>query len=269
MRFYSQRGNFTKIGNTNYKIDKLGCLICAWAMVTDTDPNYIARQPVFNSKAVLVSPGKLAGILGTEYSSIRSRALYDPVICEVRIGKSQHFVVRYNGRIYDSYTRDGKPYKNYSIIRYRNVKPKGGNMGKVVWDNGVEVIFTKGQVEEMSNAFKLKHIYTGNESWGFVQACEANVIKKISSLTTDKNNLIEGSKDKVTEINLLKEKVKKITKEYNDQIILKKLAEEQLKTCRKQLKICVATKPVVCKSALETIWGWFVSVYNKIFNKKG
>jgi len=253
MKFYSQRGNFTKIGNTNYTIDKLGCLCVCWAMVTDTDPNYIARQPVFNSKAVLVSPGKLAGILGTEYSSIHFRALYDPVICKVRIGKSQHFVVRYNGRIYDPYTRDGKPYKNYSIISYRNVKPKGGNMGKVVWDNGVEVIFTKGQVEEMSNAFKLKHIYTGNESWGFVQACEANVIKKISSLITDKNNLIKGSKDKVTEINLLKKKNETIMEEYDKQLKRANLAEEQLRACEKKLIKCQKgiRVPVKDKNALE------------------
>jgi hypothetical protein len=139
MRFYSQRGNQTKIGNTNYMIDRFGCLICSWAMVTDSDPNYIARQPVFDSDAVLVNPSKLASILGTEYNTSRSVALYDPVICEVRIGTAQHFVVRYQGKIYDPYTTDGRPYQNYTILGYRNVKPKENMNGLKLYDNNGQV----------------------------------------------------------------------------------------------------------------------------------
>ena len=150
MKFVSQKGNYTKIGNTNYTLDRYGCLICSWAMVTGTTPEFIAKQPVFNSDAVLISPGKLASIIGTEYNLERSRALYDPVICEVRIGSAQHFVVRYQGKIYDPYTKDGKPYRNYTILSYRNVKPKGGEMiqqndldGRVFTYKGMVLLWVK------------------------------------------------------------------------------------------------------------------------------
>lgn len=139
--------------------------------------------------------------------------------------------------------------------------PKGGNMGKVIWDNGVEVIFTKGQVEEMASAFKLDHTYTGNESWGFVQACEESVINKISQLTTEKNNLIKGSQDKVTEIELLKKKNEATMAEYDKKITENKELLEDIKELEGQLATCEA-KP--SENATCSLW----EAIKQLFNRK-
>jgi len=266
MIFYSQKDSRWKdinIGGTPYKVGSYGCLLTCWAMITGVKPSEIAyRNDVFNKDGLIVYPSKLAGYLGTEYINKRTEALYDPVICEVKFDGKQHFVVRYNGRIYDPLSWNGDPLRNYSIISYRNVKPKGGNMGKVLWKD-VEVIFTDGQVREMSRDILQKERgATGNESWGFIQECEKYAREKYAQLEYDKNELIKGSQAKVGEIKTLKGKVDRVSGYYEKALEGKTEAE-------KLLKLCKETKPVVCKSTLETIVAWLISTYNKISNKKG
>jgi len=231
-------------------------------MATGSTPNYIAKQPVFDSNAVLTNPSKLASILGTEYNTTRSTALWNPVICEVKFNGSQHFVVRYNGKIYDPLSSNGNPLRNYEIISYRNVKPKE-NMGKVVW-NDIEVIFTDGQVREMSRDILQKERgATGNESWGFVQECGVYARNKYASDKKAIDNLVKGSIDKVKEIDKLKGEKEEITKLYNKAVTAKneffdelEIAKGELTRLSDQLEEC---KKKPSQDVARTLWEAIVS----------
>lgn len=56
---------------------------------------------------------------------------------------------------------------------------------KTIWDANTAVIFTQGQVNEMSSMFEVPHTYTGNDSWEFVQKCETGVQNKYNELRSE------------------------------------------------------------------------------------
>jgi len=135
----------------------------------------------------------------------------------------------------------------------------GGNMGKIIWAEDVEVYFTDGQVREMSRDILQKERgASGNESWGFVQECGVYAREKYANDKTAIENLIRDSKEKVTEITLLKKKNEAQRKEYDKQLKIKKLLEEELHIVKERLVLCKAKPPQNApQSLLEVIINWF------------
>jgi len=113
-----------------------------------------------------------------------------------------------------------KRYNYHKVKGY--LRLKGGNMGRVVWDNNVEVILTRGQVEEGSSKCEFPYTYTGNDSWGYFQKLFDFVQNKYKELRAEAqkyNDLYKSAKK-------LKDTAeKKLSK--NDELI-KQLQDNQI-----------------------------------------
>jgi len=164
--------------------------------------------------------------------------------------------------------------KEYNYNKVKGfIRMIGGNMGKIVWNGDVAVIFTDGQVREMSRDFLQKERgATGNESWGFVQECEKYAREKYASDKTAIENLVQGSKDKVTEINLLKKKNEAQLAEYNKQVIKNNELIEMDKNLRDEI-VDLRLELSECKAKLaEKPTGeqpcTFIEWIKQLFNRK-
>ena len=123
-QFYSQkdlRWSENHLGETPYTIRKFGCLVCSLSMVLGVEPLKIAcKAELFASDGRIKSYSQVAAMFG---ASIVDN-IPDPVIIRTSFDGLLHFVVRWQGRIYDPLSLSGNPLRDYRIISYIRLKPK-------------------------------------------------------------------------------------------------------------------------------------------------
>lgn len=195
MTYYSQKdprwANIEYAPNCTYA--KYGCFVTSLAMMCDRTPlevgTLLRANGCISDSGILKYPNKVASLLGLEYlgeseikpnfDCIADTYYYDKPTTSYT---EQHFfVIKVDGSILDPLgLRTSYPIATYRLFRR-------SNMGRVVWNSDVEVIFNQGQVNEMAGAFGLNHSYSGNESWGFVQECEGAVSRKVAELNDEIN----------------------------------------------------------------------------------
>lgn len=138
MNFYWQKNPLWKdktLGNTPYKMNDFGCLVCSISMVLGKTPDDIlAHKELFDSEGVIKSYQQVADTFG---SSILSETP-DPVIIRTLFDGSLHFVVRYQGKIYDPLSPNGTPLRNYKITSYVKLKPLVGESGDMIAQNDLD-----------------------------------------------------------------------------------------------------------------------------------
>lgn len=249
MKFKSQidpRWANNKIGNTNYTIGQFGCLISCFAMILEINPPDISRHSeYFNKDAIFIRQPKCASDFGGQYSTERSKALYNPVICETTFDGSMHFVVRYNNRIYDPLTLGGWPLRNYKILSYRNLKKGDDDMKRE--DFGYTIKF-----KDKKNVFALiKDPEVFKEEFN-------NKVNYVLIHPSDLTDTINKLKD---QIKLLNNKVKELSdasEEWSDKVVD---LSNKLENC-KTLKIDLDKQPL--KELLKAIGRKIINLLNKL-----
>jgi hypothetical protein len=113
-------------------------------MMLDSTPDWINKVLKENggyNSGCLVSPSKAASLFALEYATERSRATFYPTIAEVKLSGHQHFIVMIDPQTQIDPWYGTKGALKYSIISYRNLRPKqgnpptGGNMKAEVYEN--------------------------------------------------------------------------------------------------------------------------------------
>jgi hypothetical protein len=140
--YYSQTGNYTRLGYSPYTISEYGCLITSIAMVAtyyghSISPSYIAQRGVFDGGGSLIKlPGGIGvsvgpssavnwGVVGSQVNSGHPVivSIYLPSVGAINSDGSSHFVVIYG-------MSDGKylmqdpiaPGRSYSLNQVRSMK---------------------------------------------------------------------------------------------------------------------------------------------------
>lgn len=163
----------------------------------------------------------------------------DIVIWGTGVGKSGHIAIYLYGYGNSFYSFDQNwPVGSECHIQehnYNNIlgylHPKGGYVGKILWDSNVEVIFTSGQTKRLFELIADREPentqVTEGQSWGVVEALaiehdrnKASVQKQINDLTIALetcNNKPPVIQEKIVykEKELTEEDKKKIADEYN------------------------------------------------------
>lgn len=277
MNYYRQKNYSDQLGTCNTTIANAGCFVCSLAMMSGKTPpevNIILKNNGGYYKGCMMNSAKASGLLGLQYDGKTQNKPNFTCIAETNHyapSYPQHFFVLFpDGKI--NCPIKGERINNpYHIVSYRLFHERS-NMGKVVW-NDIEVIFTDGQVREMSRDILQKERgATGNESWGFVQECETYARNKYAEFKVDKQNLIKGSQDKVTEINLLKKKNEAQLGEYNKQVIKNNELIEMDKNLRDEI-VDLRLELSECKAKLaEKPTGeqpcTFIEWIKQLFNRK-
>lgn len=132
LEYYWQRSpryKGLKLGNSQTSMQTYGCALMCWSYVFKKDPLEVNK--LFIDKGVyngdMINFAKACEVLGGKNykkdTNIDNMPSQEETIKEVRMGKSQHFVVRFNkdGKrtIFDPWLGEVKPINHYTFKSYR------------------------------------------------------------------------------------------------------------------------------------------------------
>lgn len=240
------------LGNTQWTIYSFGCLTACYASILEVDVHDIAKhEEYYNSDGTLTNPAKMASDFGGKWDARRDIALHDPVVCETRYTykngtKVMHFIVRYQGRIYDPASSNGTPLQNYEILSYRNL-----------WKESEEIMLPKEVTKDFMYTYKgmvLWHVpdpqayqtYIGSadlkdlptkenelENQVTSQSSRADAAQNQVNQMTEENNKLEDTNIQLSKDNIVLrgnvEADKTTIKGLQDQV---NYLNDELKTCQ-------------------------------------
>ena len=287
MQFYSQKNpkwSNLNLGDTNLKVKDFGCLSVCLAMVLNKTPDEIlSHKELYDSEGRIKSYQQVADTFGSQLIS----EIPDPVIIKTTFDGSMHFIVRYQGQLYDPLSLIGKPLRDYKITSYVRLKPlTGGSMAGKLYDNNGQVWISyngKKFYVEAPQDFGTETIIKGDapgeimikrsdsetlvkEAVGGLQGQIDGLNEQIKSTTTALEACEKAKKD-FQDLNAdLLDKNKKLD-ELNDELIkesdeYRKEQEKKTKELEESLEKCLANSEVKPS--------WFKKIIEKIKKlKKG
>lgn len=268
MKFYTQNisGN---IGNTPYTIKKFGCKGTCYAMILETDPhNIFNHAEYFDKDGLLIDDLKCALDFGGKWDARRDIALHDPVVCETRYtfkdgAKGLHFILRYQGRIYDPLSSDGTPLQNYPILSYRNIwKESEDNMEWYKDPSTNEVYKYDPDFDEYysigdPNKVPWDKVKNVRPPGTYLVPYKPTDNSALDQCNKDKENLINGSKDKQNQIDTLTQSKDGLQKQLGEKLT-------EIVDLKKKLIDC-ENKPNVPQ---ESLWSKIKALFNKLIGKE-
>jgi regulator of replication initiation timing len=262
-------------------------------VLSKTPDEILAYKELYDSEGKIKSYQQVADTFGSQLIA----EIPDPVIIKTTFDGSMHFIVRYQGQIYDPLSLIGKPLRDYKILSYIRLKPltESSSMAGKLYDQGGQVWLSyngKKFYVEAPQEFGTETIIKGDAPGEImIKKKDSEVLlaqqegrlreeynKQINELKGNFNSL-EGKftvmqnqlAEALGEKNTLKEENDKLDKK-NDDLIAKsdnyrKKQEAKIKDLEDSLNKCLANsdvKPSWFKNLIEEI----IKRINKLKERK-